>query len=83
MLCFLFISLQNLDVNSAVNNLLSHDDEDGGGDNDEAVLGLIPTGGKICMNNGPLLISASEMRTPQIFRTLAVVPNAAFACYNC
>ena len=47
MLCFLFISLQNLDVNSAVNNLLSHDDEDGGGDNDEAVLGLIPTGGEM------------------------------------
>ena len=44
---FIFLCCQNLDVNSAVNNLLSRDDEDGAGDHDDAVLGFLPSGGEL------------------------------------
>ena len=42
----LFLLLQSLDVNQAVNNLLSRDDDGGEGGHEEGVVGFFPSGGE-------------------------------------
>lgn len=41
-----FLLLQSLDVNQAVNNLLSRDDDGGEGGHEEGVVGFFPSGGE-------------------------------------
>ena len=48
---------QNLDVNQAVNNLLSRDDDDGEGGHEEGIVGFLPSGGE-----PPILIHSIRSR---------------------
>ena len=45
-LVFFLVLLQSLDVNQAVNNLLSRDDDGGEGGHEEGVVGFFPSGGE-------------------------------------
>ncbi len=74
---------QNLDVNQAVNNLLSRDDDEG--EQEEAIAAFLPSGGKCCLSSQSMSslrqwCSSSTYPEPMTLRQLCLAPCSLRQC---
>ena len=88
----MYVGVQNLDVNMAVNNLLSRDDGEHD-DHDEPFQGMFSSGTYVCMQVYTVAAASPHTHThtptapPECtctyIRTYALTPVESSALYNC